>query len=172
MTAALLLAAALVANSVASVPQAEDIARMNRTFAHTHEVRVLFTTPEPEMYVTRPHALAAGLDYEKTPGTPRRPSLIHEPDTTPAPPRPIPWSAIQRVEWRHGGTQTGILVGTLTAAVILGGVVAMVNASGTDVAPSPPGVILGAAAGGVLAGVIAAHAAAKTEVIYPATASR
>jgi hypothetical protein len=168
MSAALLLAATLAADSALSGPSPEEIVRMNRTFTHAHEIRVVLSPPpEQELYVTRPHALAAGLDYEKTPGDARRPSLRAEPSTAPAPPRPIPWSAIERIEWRHGGTQTGILVGTLTAAAIIGGVVAMVDASGSDVGPAVPGVILGAAAGGVLAGLIASSAAAKTEVIYP-----
>ena len=171
MSAALLLAAVLAADSTAAfAPSAEEIDRMNRAFAHAHEVRVLLSAPpEQQMYVTHPHALAIGLDYEKTPSAAHRPALIHDlENTAPAPPRPIPWPAIERVEWRHGGTQTGILVGTLTAAAILAGVVAMVNASGSDVAPSPSGVVLGAAAGGVLAGFIASSAAAKTEVVYPA----
>jgi hypothetical protein len=169
MSAALLLAATLAADSAPWAPSEEEIARMNRAFTHAHEVRVpLSGPPEQELYVTRPHALAAGLDYEKTPGDARRPSLRPEQSTTPAPPRPIPWSAIERIEWRHGGTQTGILVGTLTGVAILAGVAAMVNASDSDVGPALPGVVLGAAAGGALAGFIASSVAARTEVIYRA----
>ena len=167
MSATVFLAATLLADSTVLLPR-ETLDHMNSRFARAHEVRVEWLehdVPNPSAYVTRPHATEAGLDYEKTPGrTPLR--FRFEGVTVQEPPRPIPWESIRAIEWRHGDVGVGILVGSLTTAVILAGVVAMVNHSGSDVGPNAGAVILGAAAGGVLAGVIASGVAAKTEVIY------
>lgn len=171
MSAALLLAATLAADSALySGPNADQIARMNRTLHRAHEVRVVCGLYEPlAMYVTRPHALPSGLDYE-VPVYRLQPWVRNagHRDLTPKNPRPMPWSRIEEAQWRHGGTRTGILVGTLAGAVILAGVIATVNGSHSDVGPAVPSVALGAVAGGALAGVIASSLAARTEVIYRA----
>jgi hypothetical protein len=167
MISALILAVALAPETHPG-PSPGEIARMNHAFERAHQVWTV--TDRGGFDLTRPHASELGLDYGQIPGhSSRRPSVVAaNQDTVPAPPRPLPWARIERIEWRHGGGGTGWFVGTLTSVAILAGVVAMVNGSHSDVGPPVPNVMLGAVAGGVLAGVVASEVAAKTEVIYRA----
>ena len=167
MITTLILAMAL-APETSTAPSASQIERMNRTFERARQVWTV--TSRAGFYVTRPVASDVGLDYRKTPGyPPRRPSVIAGSwDTIPAPPRPLPWSTIERVEWKHGGTEAGLIAGTLAGVALLAGTVALVQQSGGDVGPSAPSVVLGAVAGGALVGLLVGSFSGRTEVIYRA----
>src|SRR5258706_6767339 len=167
MITTLILAMALVPETP-TAPSPGQIERMTHAFERAPQVWTV--TSRAGFYLTRPHASEIGLDYRKTPGyPPRRPSVIAGNwDTIPAPPRPLPWSTIQRIEWKHGGTEAGLVAGTLAGVALLAGTVALVQQSGGDVGPSAPSVVLGAVAGGALVGVLVSSFSARTQVIYRA----
>jgi hypothetical protein len=144
-----------------------EIERLNHTFERAREVRVV--TFERAFFVRSPRAIDSGLDYRVAPGfAVRRPSIVAGgSDLALPPPRPVPWSTIERIEWTHGGAAAGWIAGMAGAGVVLGGAVLAITRSHSDVGPSAPSVLLGAAAGGALIGVFVADAAKKTEIVYP-----
>jgi hypothetical protein len=143
-----------------------EIARLNATLERAKQVQVVSGAGAFE--VSHPRARHDGLDWDSTPGTSlRRPSIAPEDmKATPVPPRPIPWSSIETIKWRRSGTGTGVGAGLIGAAAILTGAAFLINASGSDVAPSPVGIVFGSLAGGALIGVVAAGIASRTEVVY------
>jgi hypothetical protein len=166
MISTLLLALALGAETPA--PSPVEIERMNHTFARARQVWVV--TTGKDFYVTRPRASELGLDYRRsTADPPRRPAIVAGNwDTFPAPARPLPWPAIQRIEWKRGGAGMGFLAGTLGAVAILGIAVGQIVHENSVAAVSAPSILLGALGGGALIGVVAGSLSAKTVVIYRA----
>ena len=116
------LMAAAGSPAVAKAPDSVQVASLARQLKNAHYARI--GIDGRTLVLRKPAATATGLGYRSIEIPNGRPAVITDssPDTIAAPPNPVPWSTLERIEAgnRSNHAVTGALVGLL-GGLALGG---------------------------------------------------